>query len=77
MAEGTAEEKTEQQFDRVKKSWEKSLADWHLLTSMIGGAGEEASNIINSRVISSLAEFKSALHKNDGDSKKIVQNKAA
>jgi phasin family protein len=77
MAEGTAEEKTEQQFDRVKQSWEKSLADWHLLTSMIGGAGEEASNIINSRVISSLAEFKSALHKNDGDSKKIVQNKAA
>lgn len=76
-AEGTTEEKTEQQFDRVKKSWEKSLADWHLLTSMIGGAGEEASNIINSRVISSLAEFKSALHKNGGDHKNSAQKKAA
>ena len=77
MAEGTAGEKTERQVEGVKQSYEKSVADWHLLTSMIGGAGEEASNIINSRVISSLAELKSALNKNDGDSKKIVQNKAA
>jgi hypothetical protein len=77
MAEGTAEEKTEQQFDRVKKSWEKSLADWHLLTSMIGGAGEEASNIINRRVITSLAEFKSALNKNPANHKNSVQKKAA
>ena len=77
MAKGTPEEKVERQVDWAKQSYEKSVADWHLLTSMIGGAGEEASNIINSRFISSLAEFKSALHKNGRDRKKIDQKKAA
>ena len=65
MAEGTTEEKAARQADLVKKAYEKSVSDWHLLTSMIGGAGEEASNIISNRVVSSLTEFKSALNKNE------------
>jgi phasin family protein len=65
MAEGTTEEKAARQADLVKKAYEKSVSDWHLLTSMIGGAGEEASSIISNRVVSSLTEFKSALNKNE------------
>lgn len=77
MGEGTPAEKTARQTDRAKQSYEKLVADLHLLTSMIGQSGEEASNIINSRVVSSLTEFKSALNKDIGDIKKAGQKKAA
>ena len=74
MAEGTPAEKTALHADRAKHSYEKLVADLHLLTSMIGESGEEASNIINSRVVSSLTELKSAVEKSG---KRSVQKKAA
>ncbi len=77
MNESTPEEKVLRQADLATKAYEKSVTRWGELTDMIGGTGEEASNIINSRIVSSLAEFKSTLHKNGGDHKKSIQEKAA
>src|ERR1700686_719690 len=75
LLDGTPEEKIAKHTDLIKKNYENSVANWHLLTAMIGGAGEEASNIISSRIVSSLAEFKSALDKNTAHGKSSAQKK--
>lgn len=63
MNESTPEEKVLRQADLATKAYEKSVTRWRELTDLIAGSGQEAGGIINSRIISSLTEFKSALEK--------------
>ena len=74
MNESTPEEKVLRHADLATTAYEKSVANWREFADMIAGAGKEASDIINGRVISSLTECKSAL---DKSGKSSVQKKAA
>ena len=74
MNGSTPEEKVLRHADLATTAYEKSVANWRELTGMIAGSGKEASDIINSRVVSSLTELTSAL---DKSGKGSVQKKAA
>lgn len=74
MNENAPEEKVLRQADLPTTAYEKSVANWRELTGMLAGAGQEAGDIINGRVLSSLTEFKSVL---DKSGKGSVLKKAA
>lgn len=63
IGDGSPEEKVAKQADRMKKNYEKSVANWRELSEMAQKSGQEAGDIVNDRIAASLGELKSSVAK--------------
>lgn len=75
--ESTPEQKIAQHSALTKKCYEKSMANWRELTEIVNKSGKQAADILQSRVASSLMEYKGALYKIEGSMKSDATKKAA
>ena len=63
LAEGTPEDKAIKQTEQFKKVFESTLSNVKELNEIVANANQEAADVINKRVASSLAEVKQAIEK--------------
>lgn len=77
VTEGSPEQKIAQQTALTRNCYEQSVTNWRELTEIVNKSGKQAADIIQSRVASSMMEYKGVLHKIEGGTKSDIAKKAA